>query len=37
MRNEDGLSLRVVGDDEDILGTLKIDSFLNILDVVGWD
>ena len=35
MRNEDGLPLRVVGGDDDIIGTLKIDPFLNILDVNG--
>ena len=33
MRNEYGLPLRVVGGDEDILGTLKIDDFLKILYV----
>ena len=31
--NEDGLPLRVVGGDEDILSTLKIGSFLKLLDV----
>ena len=35
MSNEDGLPLRVVGGDEDIPGTLKIDPFLNILDING--
>ena len=33
--NEDGLPLRVVGGDEDIPGTLKIDPFLKILYVNG--
>lgn len=35
MRNDDGLFLRVVGGNEDIPSTLKIDPFLNILDVSG--
>ena len=33
MRKEDGLPLRVAGGNEDILGTLKIDPLLKILDV----
>ena len=33
VRNEDGLPLIVAGGNEDILGNLKIDPFLNILDV----
>ena len=35
VRNEDGLPMRVVGGNEDIPSTLKIDPFLNILDVNG--
>ena len=35
VRIEDGLPLRVEGGNEDIPGTLKIDPFLNILDVNG--
>ena len=33
--NEDGLPLRVARGNEDIIDTVKIDPFLNILDVNG--
>ena len=32
VRNEDGLPFRVVGGNEEILGSSKIDHFLKILD-----